>query len=136
MPDVACGVLDRRRSRNVSCAAEPLFPFGFGLSYTQFEMSAPRLSTPRIGVQGTVQVSVDVKNTGKLAGDEVVQIYLRDDVSTVTRTVKELKAFRRVTFAPGEQRTVTFTLDSEVASIAYMHYAAHMKQECRWTDKV
>ncbi len=103
---------------------EPLFPFGFGLSYTQFEMSAPRLSATRIGLQGSVQVSVDVRNTGSRAGDETVQVYVRDDVSSVTRPIKELKAFRRITLAPGEQRTVTFALDSH----AFRMWNADMKR--------
>lgn len=88
----------------------PLYPFGWGLSYTTFEMSAPRLSETKIGPGGSVDVSVAVHNSGKRAGDEVVQVYVRDKISSVTRPVKELKAFRRVTLAPGERRTVTLTL--------------------------
>lgn len=88
----------------------PLFPFGFGLSYTSFQLSAPRLSAPRIGIAGEVVVEVDVANTGRRSGDEVVQLYLRDQVSSVARPVKELKGFERVTLAPGERRTVRFTL--------------------------
>jgi len=94
-------------------SARPLFPFGWGLSYSSFTLGAPRLSAARIGTGGTVDVSVDVRNTGKRAGDETVQIYVRDLVSSVTRPVKELKAFRRVALAPGESRTVTFTLTPE-----------------------
>ncbi|UIJ44375.1 glycoside hydrolase family 3 C-terminal domain-containing protein [Sphingomonas cannabina] len=90
----------------------PLFPFGYGLSYTSFEIGAPRLSSPSIARDGSVDVAVDVANTGARAGDEVVQVYVRDDVSSVTRPVKELKAFRRVTLKPGERQTVTFRLDS------------------------
>jgi beta-glucosidase len=89
---------------------EPLYPFGFGLSYTTFELSAPRLSAARIGPQDGVQVSVDVRNTGKRAGDETVQLYIRDRISSVTRPIKELKAFQRVTLQPGESRTVTLSL--------------------------
>jgi beta-glucosidase len=91
----------------------PLFPFGFGLSYTQFALSPPRLSTSTTRLDEPVTVSVDVKNVGKRAGDEVVQLYLRDKVSSVTRPVKELKAFRRVTLAPGESTTVAFSLDEQ-----------------------
>ncbi|MGE5182113.1 MAG: glycoside hydrolase family 3 N-terminal domain-containing protein [Acidobacteriota bacterium] len=93
--------------------AEPLFPFGWGLSYTTFDVGAPRLSAERIGTAGSVEVSVDVRNTGSRPGDETVQVYLRDEVSSVTRPVKQLKAFRRVTLAPGEARTLTFTLTPE-----------------------
>jgi beta-glucosidase-like glycosyl hydrolase len=88
----------------------PLFPFGWGLSYTTFDISAPRLSQSAIKPNGSVDVSVDVKNTGTRAGDEVVQLYLHQQVSSVTRPVKELKGFRRVTLAPGETKRVTFTL--------------------------
>ncbi len=91
----------------------PLFPFGFGLSYTTFEMSAPRLSAQRIGVAGSVTVEVDVTNTGQRAGDEVVQVYVHDQVASVTRPIKELKAFRRVTLQPGETNTLSFTLGPE-----------------------
>ena len=90
---------------------EPLFPFGFGLSYTRFEIGAPRLATPRIARNGTVEVSVEVRNAGVRAGDEVVQLYVHDKVGSVTRPVKELKGFQRVTLAPGEMKTVRFTLD-------------------------
>ena len=88
----------------------PLYPFGFGLSYTTFTLSAPRLSKATMAPADSVTVAVDVTNTGKRAGDEVVQLYIRDDVSSVTRPLKELKGFARVTLAPGEQRTVTFTV--------------------------
>jgi beta-glucosidase len=94
-------------------SAEPLFPFGYGLSYTTFDIGAPRLSAARIGSADTVNVSVDVRNTGAVAGDEVVQLYVRDVVSSVTRPLKELKAFRRVTLAPGASTTVEFTLGKD-----------------------
>lgn len=86
--------------------ATPLFPFGFGLSYTTFELSNVRLSDSTIGVDGGTTISVDVTNTGPVAGSEVVQLYVRDVVSSVTRPVKELKGFRRVHLAPGERVTV------------------------------
>ncbi|MDZ5650141.1 glycoside hydrolase family 3 N-terminal domain-containing protein [Nitrospirillum sp. BR 11828] len=96
---------------------DPLFPFGYGLSYTTFDVGAPRLSTPTIRKDGAVTVSVDVKNTGTRAGDEVVQLYLHQQVASVTRPVKELKGFQRVTLAPGENRTVTFTLDAQALGL-------------------
>jgi beta-glucosidase len=94
-------------------SAEPLWPFGWGLSYTTFSISPPRLSATSIKPDGTVQVSVDVRNTGARAGDEVVQLYIRDQVSSVTRPVLELKRFQRVSLAPGEARTLTFDVGPE-----------------------
>jgi beta-glucosidase len=91
-------------------STKPLYPFGFGLSYTTFAISEPRLAKSTIRVGESTQVSVEVRNTGALLGDEVVQIYIRDDVSSVTRPVLELKAFQRVTLAPGESRTLTFDI--------------------------
>jgi beta-glucosidase len=95
----------------------PLFPFGYGLSYTTFEIGAPRLTPARIAKDGTVTVAVDVRNTGSRAGDETVQLYVRDKVSSVTRPTKELKGFQRVTLEPGQQRTVTFTLGPEALQL-------------------
>jgi beta-glucosidase len=91
----------------------PLYPFGFGLSYTTFEIGAPRLSDDRIGAGGSVTVSVAVRNTGTRAGDETVQIYVHQLVGSVTRPIKELKAFQRVTLEPGESRTLSFRLAPE-----------------------
>ena len=88
----------------------PLYPFGFGLSYTTFDISAPRLVTPSIAAGQMALVQVDVANTGSRPGDEVVQLYVRDDEASVTRPVIELKGFQRVTLGPGERRTLTFTL--------------------------
>jgi len=103
---------------------EPLFPFGFGLSYTTFEIGPPHLSAKQIKADQPVTVSVDVRNTGKVAGDEVVQLYLHDVVSSVTRPVKELKGFRRVTLAPGQSTTVQFTLDSDAFALWDQHIEA------------
>ncbi len=91
-------------------STKPLYPFGFGLSYTTFTVSAPTLSKTRMGVGDTTRVTVEVRNTGSVKGDEVVQVYIRDDVSSVTRPVLELKKFKRVTLNPGETQTVTFDL--------------------------
>ena len=88
----------------------PLFPFGFGLSYTTFEMSAPRLARATIGRFEKVRIDVDVTNTGVRAGDEVVQLYVRDDHASVTRPVLELKHFKRVSLEPGARTTVSFEL--------------------------
>ena len=91
----------------------PLYPFGYGLSYTTFDVSAPRIMTPTIGVGQPARVDVDVTNTGGRIGDEVVQLYVRDDEASVTRPVIELKRFRRVTLRPGERRTIRFDLQPE-----------------------
>jgi beta-glucosidase len=88
----------------------PLFPFGYGLSYTTFEIGAPRLSSDRISVDGAVTVTVPVRNTGARAGDETVQVYVHQQVGSVTRPIKELKAFRRVTLDAGESAMLSFTL--------------------------
>jgi beta-glucosidase len=88
----------------------PLFPFGYGLSYTQFKITNLKLSAQSIRPQGTVKVSVDVENVGQRAGDEVVQLYIRDVAASVTRAVKELRGFQRVTLQPGEKRRIEFTL--------------------------
>jgi beta-glucosidase len=88
----------------------PLYPFGYGLSYTTFDVSAPRLERPTIAIGQNARIAVDVTNTGRRAGDEVVQLYVRDDEASVTRPVIELKRFQRVTLQPGERRTVTFEL--------------------------
>ena len=89
---------------------KPLYPFGFGLSYTSFTISAPRLARASMGVADSTQVTVEVSNTGKVAGDEVVQLYIRDDISSVTRPVLELKGFKRITLQPGETRSVSFDI--------------------------
>ena len=91
-------------------STKPLYPFGFGLSYTRFAISAPRLAHARMGVADSTTVQVDVSNTGARRGDEVVQLYIRDDISSVTRPVLELKAFQRVTLEPGQSRTLSFAI--------------------------
>ena len=91
----------------------PLYPFGYGLSYTSFNVSAPRIVRNNVRVGENVQVAVDVANTGQRAGDEVVQLYVRDDEASVTRPLLELKKFQRVTLQPGERRTLTFELKAD-----------------------
>jgi beta-glucosidase len=87
---------------------EPLFAFGHGLSYTTFKLENVKVAPEKIGPAGEATVTVDVTNTGSRAGDEVVQLYIRDRVASVTRPVQELRGFERVTLAPGERKTVTF----------------------------
>jgi beta-glucosidase len=89
---------------------KPLYPFGYGLSYTTFDVSAPRVVTPSVAAGQPARIEVDVTNTGKRSGDEVVQLYVHDDEASVTRPVIELKRFQRVTLAPGQRRTLSFDL--------------------------
>ncbi len=95
----------------------PQWAFGHGLSYTTFSISPPTVSPTTIGPAGEATVSVEVTNTGTRAGDEVVQLYIHDQVSSVTRPVKELAGFERVSLAPGEHRTVPFTLGPDALSL-------------------
>jgi beta-glucosidase len=95
---------------------EPLFPFGFGLSYTTFEYSGLEVSPTTVKKGGTVNVSLRVRNSGGRAGAEVVQLYLKDVEASLDRPEKELKGFRRVRLQPGQTETVTFTLDSSALS--------------------
>ena len=102
----------------------PLFPFGFGLSYTTFSYTKLRLTPAAISASRAVTVQVDVTNTGKRMGDEVVQLYIRDEVSSVTRPVKELRGFERFSLHPGESKTVSFQLGPE----ALQFYNRDMKR--------
>jgi beta-glucosidase len=100
-------------SKYLDVSWTPLFPFGYGLSYTQFRLSNLQLNTTRMLPQGRLTASVEVENTGKRVGDEVVQLYIKDVAASVTRPVKELKGFERITLRPGEKRRVEFTLTPE-----------------------
>ena len=95
---------------------DPLYCFGYGLSYTTFEYSAPRLSAEEMTTDGEVTVSCDVTNTGKVEGADVAQLYVRDVVASLARPIKQLKGFEKITLAPGETRTVTFTLPASMLS--------------------
>jgi beta-glucosidase len=101
---------DRYTSRYLDSPNSPLYPFGFGLSYTTFAYSNLQLSSLSIKKDQSISVSVDVENTGKRAGEEIVQLYLRDDVATVTRPVKELKGFKKISLNSGERKTIEFIL--------------------------
>jgi len=90
-----------------------LYEFGFGLSYTTFEYSNLVFSAKSIEKFGKTTVTCEIKNSGKMAGAEVVQLYISDKISSVVRPVKELKGFQRITLKPGEKRRIVFTLNSE-----------------------
>jgi beta-glucosidase len=112
-----------RRGYNLGFDVTPLFPFGFGLSYTTFQYRNLKLSSSTMKINGRVTVSVDVKNTGNRKGAEVVQMYIRDDYSSVTRPVKELKGFKKIWLDPGQSQTVSFAITPELLSF----YDANMK---------
>jgi beta-glucosidase len=99
----------------------PLWEFGFGLSFTRFEYSNLKLNARMIGSRGSVDVSADVSNVGGLAGEEVVQLYIKDAISSVTRPLKELKGFQKIALRPGEKKTVRFTLTPEELSAYDQH---------------
>jgi beta-glucosidase len=104
------------RLQYVDSPAAPLFPFGWGLSYSAFKYGNLSLSPASIGPEGKTKVSVEVTNTSATRGDEVVQLYIRDEVSSVTRPVKELRGFRRLTIGPGRTEKVEFTLGPDELS--------------------
>ena len=103
--------------RYVSESEKPLYPFGYGLSYTKFAYSNLRLSSNEIKIDQQIEVSIDVKNIGIRDGEEVVQLYINDVYSSVTTPKKTLKGFKRVKVKTGETRSVKFTLTSEELSI-------------------
>ena len=102
--------LEKYTSKYRDLPTTPLYPFGFGLSYTTFRYGTPRVSTATIGARDTLRVQIDVTNTGQRAGDEVVQLYVQDVVGSVTRPLKQLLGFRRLSLRAGETSTVTFVL--------------------------
>ena len=100
-------------SKYIDLPVTPLYPFGHGLSYTTFELGDLRLSRTTMTASDTIEVSIDVANAGAREGAEVVQLYIRDEVASVTRPVQELRHFERVVLGPGDSRTVTFALTAE-----------------------
>jgi beta-glucosidase len=100
-------------SKFLDVPVTPLYPFGYGLSYTEFRITNLLLSGQSIPPNGRLTVSVEVQNVGKRAGDEVVQLYISDVAASVTRPVKELRGFQRISLRPGEKRSVEFTLTPE-----------------------
>jgi beta-glucosidase len=103
--------------------SEPLYPFGYGLSYTTFRYSSLKTSSSKLPRHGSITVSVNVRNTGDRAGDEVVQLYVKHPQSFVPRPIKELKGFQRVRLQPGEMKTVKLVLPAK--SLAYWDTATH-----------
>ncbi|MFC6997458.1 beta-glucosidase BglX [Rufibacter roseus] len=101
------------KSRYRDVPNTPLYPFGYGLSYTTFNYGTPKLNKSSISGNEPLVVTVDVTNTGKVVGEEVVQLYIRDLVGSTARPVKQLKKFQKLAFAPGEKKTITFTLTKE-----------------------
>jgi beta-glucosidase len=108
---------DRWHTGYLDESKEPLFPFGYGLTYTKFQYSNLRVETPTVALRGTVRVTAEVQNVGQRAGTEVVQFYVHDRVAPTSRPIRELKGFSRITLAPGEHRAVEFSVDaSELGS--------------------
>jgi beta-glucosidase len=118
------------KSRYIDVDNSPLYPFGYGLSYTNFEYSKLQLSSPKISAKEKLKISVTVSNTGRYDGEEVVQLYIRDLVGSVTRPVRELKGFKRVKLKSGESTSVTLELDIE----SLKFYNADMKFEAEPGD--
>ena len=104
---------EKYRSNYIDSPVTPLYPFGYGLTYTTFAYGDPVLSAPEMNADGSVTVTVPVTNTGSREGTEIVQLYIRDLAASVARPVKELKRFARVTIAPGQTENVTFTLGAD-----------------------
>ena len=107
---------DKYKSKYLDSPNEPLYPFGYGLSYTDFKYSNLILSSPKMKKGHTIDATVTVTNIGSRTGEETVQLYIRDLIGSVTRPVKQLKGFQKLVLAPGESRTVTFTIDDEMLS--------------------
>jgi len=118
---------DRWISHYLDIPNEPLFPFGYGLSYTTFEYSNLKLDKPTMPMNGSITVSVSIKNTGKYDGEEVAQLYVRDLVGSVTRPVKELKGFKKLMIKAGETADITFSL--KAADLAFFTKDMSFKAE-------
>ena len=120
----ASGGRSQWKGAYVEMSNKPLFPFGFGLSYTTFALENLQLDRATVAAGDSFEVAIDVTNTGKRAGDEVVQVYIRYRGASVTRPVKELKAFRRVSLAPGEKCTLRFMLQVD--------HCSYLDEQMRW----
>lgn len=102
------------KSSYIDVPNSPLFPFGFGLSYTSFDYSKATISSDALKRGETLTASAEISNTGKMAGEEIVQLYIHDKVGSVVRPIKELKGFQKIYLEPGESKTVEFTIDEEM----------------------
>jgi beta-glucosidase len=111
---------EKFRSNYLDVSNDPLYPFGYGLSYSNFTYSGIKLSKDAPKGNQTITASVTVTNTGKVAGKEVVQLYIRDVVGSSTRPVKELKGFQKIALNPGESKTVTFNISP--ADLKFYNY--------------
>ena len=116
-------MLFRSRSAYTDLSIYPQYEFGYGLSYTAFAYSDLRLNKSKMKANEKITVSCTITNTGKYAGEEIVQLYLRDRVSSLVRPVKELKGFEKILLQPGEARTIQFVIDSDMLSF----YDEHLK---------
>ncbi len=115
------------RTNYLDAPNDPILPFGFGLSYTSFEYGKPNISANTMIKGQSISVTVSVKNAGKMAGNEIVQLYIRDVVGTISRPVKELKGFQKIYLLPGESKEVTFTIDEEL--LKFYNEALEFKAE-------
>lgn len=115
------------RSNYLDVSNEPLYPFGYGLSYTTYEYSDLTLSSSEMKSTDSITVEVTVKNTGTVAGKEVVQLYIQDLVGSVTRPVKELNGFQKIALQPGESKQVTFTITDK--ALKFYNYELQWKSE-------
>ena len=104
---------DRFRSKYLDIPNEPLYPFGYGLSYTTFEVSDIHLDRTWMDTSGQIEAEVTVKNTGNCTGTETLQLYIHDIAASVVRPVRELKDFKKVTLRPGEEKKVVFTITEQ-----------------------
>ena len=104
---------EKFRSNYLDVDNAPLYPFGYGLSYTTFEYSPITISATEVAQGASLTAEVTVTNTGKVAGKEVVQMYLQDVVGSTTRPLRELKGFEKISLEPGESKTVTFEIDAQ-----------------------
>ena len=118
------------QSNYIDVSNEPLYPFGFGLSYTSFEYGAMQVSSNQLKGNQKLRVTIPVKNTGKYTGKEVVQLYIREEVGPITRPGKELKGFEMVSLLPNENKTITFTITEEMLAF----YTANNKWETEAGD--